>query len=319
MLTFIKNWFMRPFTIPVNIVTHREKPTVEAVPIESFGGAWQAVLATGIDRRRLLLILDQYSFDKQICSCAGETLLNRYLSELSIHALEMIFRAGNDVIKTRAADAILLKAKSKDDLSQLIITQNVHQNTVAYRILGSNPNLTDIYRCMSVSCVAETAFALYQEHVLAGRVPKKDTDHFCTFNERFGERLLAWINSNGVAQRIPLSLQDNRDTGYQPSWFSQFNWHIIRRTLSCYELARCMDEPSVAKAAFAEYKARILAGDVSPEHIKGMCHPSRPFSGQLHEWLEQQGIQYDLSLEVKLIIWAMMKTSSPQFARVYVN
>lgn len=172
---------------------------------------------------------------------------------------------------------------------------------------------------MNVFCVAETAFALYQEHVLAGHVSQEHIDHFCTFNHQFGNRLQTWITSNDVARKIPAYLQETRDTGYQPSWLSQYTWRFNRERLSCYELVRCMDEPEVAQAAFAEYKARILAGQVPPEHVRGMCHPSGPFGGQLREWLGQQRIPYDLSPEVKLTLWAMMKTSSPAFARVYVQ
>lgn len=131
MLTFIKNLFTRTIPNTADTEIPREKPTVEAMPIQSFKGAWEAVLATGIDRRMLLLILAEYSFDRQICSFAGDTLLNRHLGELSIHELEMIFRVCTDVVQTRAADAILLKAQTKDDLGQLIITANVHQNTAA--------------------------------------------------------------------------------------------------------------------------------------------------------------------------------------------
>jgi hypothetical protein len=321
--TFIRNCFRRPAlssaAIVADPVIYREKPTVTAIPAESFADTWQAVLATGISKRMLLLILNQYPYDRQICSFAGATLLNRYLSELSIHELEMIFRAGNETVQTRAADCILLKATSKDELGQLVVSQNVHQYTVARRILDSKPNLTDVYRSMDVPGVAETAFALYQEYVLAGRVSREQVNHFCTFNVQFGKRLYAWIASEDVADRIPLHVHSNRDNGYQPSRFSLSSWRIIRERLTCFELARCMSDPRLAKVAYEEYKARIRVGAVPPEHVYGMCHHSRPHAYQLREWLEQESIEYDLTHEVKLMLWGMMKTSSPSFARVYVH
>jgi hypothetical protein len=267
----------------------------------------------------LLLILDQFKFDRQICSFAGDTLLNRHLGELSIHELEMIFRVTDTTVQTRAADAIMLTARSKDDLGQLVVSPNVHQYSAAQRTLSDNPSLTDVYRCMAVAGVAEAAYALFQQHILAGDVSWEHLDHFCQFNQQFGPRLLVWISTKDVARRIPTQVPDTRDTGYQPSPQSRLRWRFIREKLSCYELARAMSEPTIAEAAFREYKARIRAGTIPPEHVYGMCHPSRPFARELREWLIRERIEYDLPHSTKLLLWAMMKTSSPAYAHIYVH
>lgn len=302
--------------IPIN------KPYVDAVPLDNFESAWQTVVTGGLSKRMLLLVLHHYSYDNRICSLAGNTLLDRYLLTLSIHQLEMIFRTGDAATQTRAADSILHRARTKDDLGQLVVSPNIHQLTAARKTLAADPDLYDLCRCMEVPGVAEEAFALYQERIRARTVTREHASGMCHPARAFGARLKSWLEEEKLIRTLPLETSDAK--WYNPlTWFGTSEiWRLrLGGDLSVYELARCMNHQrsSVANAAFAAYQQMIREGLVPPEHVLGMCHPSGRYSHRLRSWLEAEEIEYKLPQSVHLQIWAMMKSSSPQYARLYVH
>ncbi len=313
----------KPVALPSEVApARRVKPHVEAVPLDQFETAWQAILAEGISKRMLLLIIDQYSYDRAVCSLAGATLLDRHFESLSIHELEMIFRTSNSVVQTRAADSILRLATHKNDLGQLVVQENVHQLTAARRTLEQQPELHDLCRCMEIEGVAEEAFALYQDRIRTRSVSREHAESMCHPARPFANQLRTWLVSQNWLEKLPEHIADQQ--WYKPlSWFTESEVRRLKKDkpLAPFELARCMDDgnPRIAQKAFEQYKQQILTGNIPPEHLYGMCHSARSFGKQLREWLNKEGVEYDLSDSIKLQIWAMMRTSNPQFAAVYVH